>query len=490
MRLSESLYTNKAYFDKLFKDCGDFVSHEFDLGDTKVYIAYIDMMTNRETIDKHIVEPILRAPITNNLLDYLKKRGLSTADVSETDDIDEICNAVLTGDTAIITDAIPKALVISTKGFPNRGIPSAEIEVVVLGSKEAFSEVFRFNTALLRRRIRDTRLKVKQVTIGTRSRTDIAVVYLDDIARRSVVRDILRDLNEIRTDAIFDSGYISQFIESRPFSLFPQTQVTERPDKASAAIMEGRIVIVVDNSPFVVIVPATLTTFFQSSEDYYEKFQIMTFLRALRYACAFIAATLPAFYIAALYNPSEVSALLVFKMAQARAHVPVPAALEVLLMDIGFELIREASIRLPSPIGSTLGIVGGIIVGQAAVEAGLVSPIVVIIISLTGIAGFAIPNVSFVASIRLVKYFLILSTWFLGMFGFYAGVLVVLTHLASLSSFGIPYIFPICSSEVGKTDLKDTIFRAPLFHMKKRPFFAAPANNIRQGGEDDDIIEQ
>jgi len=382
---------------------------------------------------------------------------------------------------AVFIDGCDKCIVVAARGFPNRGIQSAETEVVVQGPREAFSEVMRFNTALIRRRIRDNHLVVKQSKLGRRSLTDIAVVYMDDIVRPEVLAEVERRLEKIDIDGVLDSGSVEQFIEENWLSPFPQVQLTERPDKAASSILEGRIAVIIDNSPFVIIVPVTLNTFFQASEDYYSRWQVMSVTRFLRFVGAAIAIALPGAYLAvALFHPSMIPLLMVSRLAEASQAVPFPAVVEFILLDAAFELLREAGIRLKSASGGTIGIVGGLIIGQAAVEAGLVSPIVVIIVAMTGIATFSIPSVSLVYGFRLVKYFVIFLSAFLGFFGLIIGLLVTLVHLAGMKSFGFPYLMPFAAQELSRgEDLKDSLFRFPLFCLKKRPFFANPKQSSR-----------
>ena len=388
----------------------------------------------------------------------------------------------MSGNTVLLFDEFDTAIIISSKKFPGRGIESCEIESVVYGSKDSFTESMRKNTALIRRRIRDINLKIKQMQIGKRSKTDVAIVFLKNIARDEIVNDLTNKLEKINIDAILDVGYLQQFLDESWKSIFPQSQLTERPDKSASAILEGRIIIICDNSPFVLIVPATLPTFFQSSEDYYERWQIMNFLRIMRYIAAIVSICLPGFFLAlSLYHPNMIPIELVLKLAEARKNVPFSSFLEIIIMELAFELLREAGIRLPNPIGSTIGIVGGIIIGQSAVEAGLVSPIIIIIIALTAICSFCIPNASFVSALRLLKYFIIIFSGLFGLFGFLIANLIILTHLVSLKSFGMPYLYPIVSGEVNNfNDLEDTFFRFVIFKMKKRPLFANQNKNIRQ----------
>lgn len=492
MKVQQILDDNIKFLTETFADCGDIVSRKLPVANGKawIYVTYIDMLIDTKVIELNILTPLMHrigdiSPrveiIRGNVFDSLKDAGMTTADIKESDDFNEIILSMLSGDTAVFVEGCDKSVIVSSKGFPNRGVQAAETETTVYGSKEAFNEVFRQNTALIRRRIRDPKLKIKQVKVGQRSGTDVAVVYLSDVVRPQILTEVMERIAKIDIDAILDSGYIEQLIEDDWRSVFPHIQMTERPDKAASAILEGRIVIVVDNSPFALIVPATLATFFQSSEDYYERWHIMSFIRLLRYAAAIISIVLPGLYIAAtVYHPSMVSMPLTLKMADARQNVPIPAFLEVLVMDLAFELIREAGIRLPGPVGSAIGIVGGIIVGQAAVEAGLVSPIVVIVVALTGIASFAVPNNTLTSGFRLAKYLILILSSVLGLFGFWISAFLIFIHLASLKSFGVPYLFPFSAADLNNySEIKDSIFRAPLFFMRKRPFFANPSQSIR-----------
>lgn len=493
LKISKNIDENIKYLEYIFKDSGDVVKRKFPIGvnrNTWLYITYVDVMTDRKVIDDSIMNSLIHRirevpPNENelkiNIYDALKDGGITTADFKENDDIDKSIDEILAGNTLLLVDGFDTAFIISTKGFPKRGVQQADTEVVVQGSKEAFSEAFRINTVLVRRRIRDPKLKAKQMTIGRRSKTDVALMYLEDVVRDEILKEAEDRLKNIDIDAILDSGYIEQLIEDDWLSPFPQIQLTERPDKAASAILEGRIVIIVDNTPFALIIPAVLTSFYQAAEDYYQRWEIMSFIRVIRYIAGFLAVSLPGLYIAtAVFHPSMIPMHLVFKMAGSRQTVPIPAVVEILIMELAFETLREAGIRLPASIGSTLGIVGGIIIGQAAVEAGIVSPIVVIIISLTGICSFAIPNIALVSGFRLMKYLIIFMSAVLGLLGYWIAVILILIHLVSLKSFGIPYLFPFTSSELnGFSDLKDTIFRVPIFMMKKRPIFANPNQKIR-----------
>ncbi|MCL1877317.1 MAG: spore germination protein, partial [Defluviitaleaceae bacterium] len=379
---SRNIDENIALIDGLFGDSQDFIGREFSPGGEgapRIYMAYFDAMTNREAMDLSVIRRLFdmdwatlpQEEKWQSVYKTIRDRAIATTDISESDDMFDILYFIHAGDTPVFIDGCNKCVVVATRGFPNRGVQSTELEVVVQGSREAFSEVMRFNTALIRRRIRDNNLIVKQSKLGIRSLTDIALVYMKDIARPEVVAEVERRLEAIEVDGVLDSGSVEQFIEESWLSPFPQVQATERPDKAASSILEGRIAVIVDNSPFVIIVPVTLNSFFQASEDYYSRWQVMSVTRFLRFAGAFIAIALPGLYMAiALFHPSMIPLLMVSRLAEASQAVPFPAVLEFILLDAAFELLREAGIRLKSASGGTIGIVGGLIIGQAAVEAG------------------------------------------------------------------------------------------------------------------------
>ncbi len=475
---------NKKYVEYKFKDLGDIVKREFPVGQSRninVFIAYIDDMVDRDLLEEEIIKNLMinvrisppDAENASDTYDLLVNGGVTTADIKEADNIDDAVLEVMCGNTLILIENSDKILVVSSKGFPKRGVEKPENEIAVQGPQEAFAESIRINTVLIRRRIRSTDLKCVQKKIGRISQTDVAVMYMESIADKRLVERVENMLDSIDADMIYDSGYLEQYIEENPYSPFPQMQLTERPDKAAAELAEGRIAVVVDTSPFVILLPVVLASFYQASEDYYQRWEIMSFIRLIRYAAGFLAFSLPGLYIAAtLFNPSMLPTELVLAMARARQNVPLPTVVEIVILELIFEALREAGTRIPASIGSTLGIVGGIIIGQAAVDANLVSPMAVIIISFTAICSFAIPNIALVSAYRLIKYFIIFMSAAAGLFGFIVGFLFVLLHIASLKSFGVCYAAPFSDvNEKRYNKVKDTIFRFPYKNGKEYHFF-------------------
>lgn len=476
--ISGRLCENAAYIEKCFEHCSDVVYRRMFIGEGsyEIFMVYMDSMADRAFVEGELLKALMFGPVVlpkQCQLETVKNFYLTTADAKLMDDMQAAVTEILSGNTVIFGAGEVQALMINSKKFPSRGVSEAESETTIRGSKDSFTESVRVNTVLIRRRIRDTRLKAEGMKIGVRTKTDVVLMYMEDLVRPKVLEAIQKQLQGFIVDGIFDSGMLEQFIEHRWYSPFPQFQSTERPDKASSALLEGRVVVVVDNSPMVLLLPVTLACFFQAADDYYNRWGIVCVTRFLRYAAAVVAMVLPALYIALAGFHTEIfPTSLALSFTAARQGVPFPLALEVVLMEIAFEILREAGIRLPGPMGSTLGIVGGLIIGQAAVDANIVSPIVVIVVALTALSAFTIPNEGFASAFRLVKFFLILLGTFFGILGVVMGVIAVLIHLCSLTSFGIPYMMPFVDSSVcPKEDYKDSAFRFPLFTMQDRPVF-------------------
>jgi len=485
--IRKSLRENIKYIEDRLVNCGDIIKKEFSTGTNKevnFYMVYTDGLTKTDMLEESVLAPLLKNFVKTeaNLMSQLECSSIQTADMKEVKDMDEALTNILAGNTILFVDGYDYAILISSKNFPTRGVQEADQEVVLRGPKDSFNESLRTNTALIRRRIRDTRLKVEQLQVGERSKTDIALMYMDDLVRPDILQAVKDRLDQVSMDGILDGGMLEQLIEKNWKSPFPQFQSTQRPDKTASALLEGRIVLVVDNSPQVLILPVTFQIFFQASDDYYDRWEVASFARILRYVASFLAIGLPAFYIAvANFHTEILPTSLILSIAAAREGVPFPVVVEVLLMELSFELLREAGIRLPGQLGGTIGIVGGLIVGQAAVDAGLVSTIVVIVVSLTAIASFAVPNESFSSAFRMLKFLMIIFAAVYGIYGFFLGWLLLFIHLAGLKSFCIPYMMPSVAGSLNSyEDEKDFHLRWPLFSMRKRPVFTREDARIRR----------
>ena len=495
-KISRQLVKNQFLIEEILKDCNDIVKKDFMCGirrNQKAYILYTDGLTKTEMIEESILRPLLNKDIPENvgegdgLYQFVYKEILEMADLKELKTMEDVVTQVLAGNTVLLLDQSEKAIMISSKMFPTRGVQTADQEAAMRGPKDSFTENLRFNTALIRRRIRDSRLKVKQLVAGERSKTDVALMYMADLAKPHLLKEIEWRMNQVSLDGILDSGMLEQLLVKDWNTPFPCVQSTQRPDKTASALLEGRIVLVTDNSPEVLILPASFHTFFQASDDYYNRWEIGSFARLLRYLAAFLAIGFPAFYVAvASFHTEVLPTALILSFAKARQGIPFPVVLEVLLMEFAFELLREAGIRLPGQLGGTIGIVGGLIVGQAAVDAGIVSTIVVIVVALTAIASFSVPNETMASAFRILKFFFIFMAALWGLYGFFLAWLVLIVHLCSLESFGEPYLMPDeWNKKEGWEKYKDYYLRLPLFTMWKRPVFTKEGARIRKNkGQD------
>lgn len=479
MEISRDLDENITIIKSKFDKWGDIVEKKFVVSrpgwknEEAIYVVYIDGLCDHELIENTIIKPVTwewRDADAEDLWDRITSYEGQTADYTTEKDLNKVIKSVLKGDTAIFVSGSDTAMVVSSKHFPVRGIEESSSEGGMRGPRDSFNENFRTSTALIRRRIKDTGLKLEQNTIGRRSRTEYGIMYIEDIARPELVQKVREAIDAYDIDAVFDSGMAEHLMERKWQEIFPTYQSTTRPDKAAAALVDGRVVVVFDNSPEVVIAPATINTFFQTADDYYNRWPVATFARIIRYLAAFIAVGLPGLYIAiTCYHREIIPDKLLYAIADARSQLSFPVVVEVLIMELLFELLREAGIRLPSQLGNTIGVVGGLIVGQSAVEAGIVSTMVVIVVALTAIASFAIPNEAFASVFRLLKFVTIITSALYGILGFILAMLMLVFHLASLESFGVPYMSPVVSCGYEGDAARDFVVKSPIKKLVDRP---------------------
>lgn len=375
---------------------------------------------------------------------------------------------------------VDRSIIIDSKSFPSRSPQEPQTETTIRGPRDGFTEIFKVNTALVRKRIKDTNLKIKYTAVGRIFKTMVAVLYMDDIVDKNLVVEVEKRLAEIDIDAVLESSILEHLIEDSYLSIFPQIENTERPDSVASALYEGRVALIVDNSPFALMVPATLGTMLQSSEDYYTRWTEASIVRLLRVIAIFLIFLPPALYIAvSSYHPGLLPTKLIYFLAASRINVPFPAVIEALLMELTMELLRESGTRLAGPIGSTIGIVGGLIIGQAAVEAGIVSPLMIIIVAITTISSFVIPSYELSAGLRITKVVFIIFAGILGLYGVMLGIILLISHLATLTSFGIPFTSPFSGLGIEEGDLKDSLVKAPIQRLWMRPGFTHPRNKRR-----------
>lgn len=474
--LFQNLEDNIENIKKMLDNSSDLTVRQivFSKSEKKVAAIYIDGLVDKLGITQTIITKIESfkeevTSLTNDeLISLLEHEVISSSSVTRVKSLDDVMLGVLSGDTAVFVDSINEVLMVGTRGWETRGLSEPNSEALVRGPRIGFTENIRTNTVLIRRQIRDTNLRFDNYFIGRRSKRNVVVAYIDGIINPKIVKEVKRRLKAIDIDDAPESGIIEQWIQDSFLSPFPQIQNTERPDRVAASLLEGRAAILLDGTPFVLLVPTTLGQLFQSPADYYERWLLGSMIRSLRYMAAFISLFLPAIYIALVtYHPGMIPTRLAFSITATREGVPVPALIEALMMEITMELLREAGIRLPKPIGQTIGIVGGLVIGDAAVRAGIVSPIMVIVVALTAISSFAIPSYSLAISFRILRFALMIAASIFGLYGLIIGYIMINIHLANLKSFGVPYTTPFAPAFF--SDWKDLVIRVPRTMANNRP---------------------
>ena len=379
IKLVKSLDTNLKTIKEDLKDNSDIVFREIIIEkDLKAALILVDGLAGMSDVSDFVIENLLgelgKLSIekdSDKILGYLKARAFSFADVGEEDELDNIYKLVLAGETIFLVDGLDRAITLGTRAYPVRGIDEPQTETLIRGPRDGFTESLRMNTALVRRRVRDRKFKIVSKDVGSRSRTDLAIMYIEDIVDNKILREVHKRIDNIDIDAIVDSSMLEHLIEDNYFSPFPQMENTERPDSVASALFEGRVCIIVDNSPFILMVPGTIGTLMQSSEDHYNRWLESSFVRMLRILAAILILFPSALYIAiTAFNPGLLPTRLIYYIGASRINVPFPAAVEALMMESIMEVIRQAGTRISGPVGSTIGIVGGLIIGQAVVDAG------------------------------------------------------------------------------------------------------------------------
>lgn len=475
--IPKSIQAVKKELLQVFSDCNDFVLREVSLGkpQIKLIIAFLEGLVSKQQVSADVLKAIMieSGKINNssdlkeeNVINILKEKILSISELAETKDFNRAVGDILSGNTVIFTDRTETALSAFTKGWESRKVEEPDTESVVRGPREGFVETLEKNVSLIRRKVKNANLKFEIMKLGEQTNTDVCICYIKGIVNESVLAAVRRRLKKIKTDAILESGYIEEFIEDAPFSLFPTVGNSEKPDIVAAKILEGRVAVLCDGTPFVLTVPYLFIESFQAGEDYYSRSYFSSFLRILRIIAFFISTTLPAFYVALIsFHQAVIPFELLLNIAASREGVPFSPLLEALLMGISFEFLREAGVRMPRPIGQAVSIVGALVLGESAVRAGLASNIMVIITALTAICSFITPPMGgTILFLRLINLF---SASILGFLGLTLTICVFVIHLCTIRSYGVPYMAPF--SPLYGMDLKDTLVRVPVWAMLTRP---------------------
>jgi spore germination protein KA len=443
-------------------------------------ILYVDLLTDANVIDERILESLMfRVDETSlpkeGLLEFISQKYITRGDTEIEQDIEKVVDALNHGRTAIILDGYTNFIVVNTKGGEYRPINEPVNESPIRGTREGFVEDVEVNISMIKRIVKDDNLRVKYFKVGRRSKTDLALVYIDDIVDKDLLDEIKSRISRIDVDMVGATGILEQYIEDSTYSPFPQMHGTERPDRIVSKIMEGRVAFILSGTPFVITAPALFQEFMQAPEDYYQRTLVSSFISLVRYlAISLIIFLSPVYLTLISYNVELIPITFITPIAESRQAVPLSPFLEILVMELVIELLREGGLRLPPKIAQTISIVGGIIIGNAAIQSRVVSPSTLLVVGVSTIASFLIPNYEMAASLRIIKFSMLIIADAMGFLGIAAGCFFLITHMFSLKSFGVPYF------TFTKHDMRDLFIRAPLWMMNKRPD-AIPNNNpIRQ----------
>ncbi|MRH45085.1 spore germination protein [Aquibacillus halophilus] len=493
--LHKDISKNISEVKQMLGNSFDIVTREIKIGETnsiEAVVIYTDGLVDKDLVHNYVLETLMidvrkaesekKINSDQELYNFIKNSTLTTVELKEIDIFPDLYHHLLSGDTIVLLNGFPKGFAVGSRGWEDRGVQEPSSQQVVRGPKDAFTETLRTNTALIRRRIKDPNLWIETQKIGKKTQTDVAIAYINGLVTEDIVLEVKQRLNKIDIDSILESGYIEELIQDEAYTPFPTMYNSERPDSISAGLLEGRVAILVDGTPFVLLVPALFIDFFQSSEDYYQRSDIGSLIRLLRFFAFFLALLTPSAYIAlTTFHQEMIPTTLLTSIAAQREGVPFPAFIEALIMEITFEILREAGVRLPRAVGSAISIVGALVLGQAAVEAGIVSATMVIVVSLTAISSFVSPTYNMAISVRMLRFgFMILAATF-GLYGIILGLILMVLHLTGLRSFGIPYLSPMAPLAVGEQ--KDALIRAPLWMQTRRPKLISQKDKIREKTE-------
>lgn len=480
--ISDDIEVNLEYMKKVYSIPvnSDIVLREFTIhyGDNHIraFILFFDGMTDRDVINNYMLKPLMvnsamcLKETDESLKDYISGLLLPHCQVKLERAYSKVTEEINFGGCALFADGLALCFSADVKGWEHRGIEKPNNEIVIRGPQEAFNEILRTNSAQIRKRLKDEKLIVEDVSVGKISKTPCSILYIRDIANERLVDEVKRRMESIDVDYMLDSGVLEQLIEDNTVFPAPQMISTERPDYVSELLADGKVVIIVNGSPNVLAVPTTSFELMHSAEDKYIRYPYANLLRFVRYLALLLALLLPGIYLAITnYHHEMIPTDLLLAIEASREKVPFPSFVEIILMELSFELIREAGVRVPGPIGPTLGIIGALILGQAAVAANIVSPILIIIVAVTGIGSFAIPNYSLAYSIRIMRFVFILLGSLAGFLGITLGLFLTGVWSTALKSFGVPFMAPFGPRTFKKN--RNVMFRAPEWRLEFRPDF-------------------
>ena len=472
------LAENEKLLHRVFSDCGDIEFRVFYINKRKALLIYLEGMTNTTSLEKNIIEKLMTLAEQSGTSDQqnlpadmkaISEKILNASAITVISKASVATQAIMTGNAVLLIDGMAEVLSIGTAQYVKRSVSEANNEHVLRGPNEAFNESMTDNIVLVRRRARDTSLKIRMLRIGIRTQTSVAVLYIEDLVKNGLLKEVERRLSTINVDKILTSSTIEEFFAEHPWTPFPQAQTTERPDKMLAALYEGRVGILVDGTPASMIVPCTYNSLMQITDDYTIQPIISSSIRLMRQVAAFVAVYLPAIYVAIVsYHPGMLPTPMAITVAELRGRSPFPSFMEAVMMELLLELFQEAVVRLPKKISGAASMIGALVIGTTIVQAGIINPLLVVVVATTALASYSIPAYNFSMALRWLRIPILILASVLGLYGVILGILAVTIHLCSLRSFGESYLGGILNVDLFP-DWKDGVIRAPAKLLKNRP---------------------
>ncbi|MCM8900736.1 spore germination protein [Caldicoprobacter algeriensis] len=481
--LPKNIEKVKKRLDEIFSGCDDFIQRQMVCGEDeciRILVSYIDGLVDKNILNRDIIRPVIDYLSSKQAHDEpklvyqrIKECVVSSSDFEEIQSMQQAVYKIVSGDAVLFVDGVKDALAVNVKTMQGRQIDEPDTEISIRGPREGFVENLATNMMLIRKRIKSPNLKFEIIQLGVQTKTDVCICYIKGIANEEIVKEVRKRLKKIKTDAILDTGYIEQYITDNRLTLFPIVGNTEKCDKLVAKLLEGRVAILCDGTPYIITVPYIFIESIQTSDDYYDHAFFASFMRLLRSFALIISNLLPAMYVALVsFHHTVIPIKLMITLAASRQGIPFSPFVEAVLMITAFELLREAGVRMPRTIGQALSIVGAIVLGEASVAAGIASNLMVIVVAITAICSFVVPPL--IRATMLLRFAFLVAANFLGFLGISFVAVAVFIHLCRLRSFGIPYMAPF--SPLTASDIKDSLGVVPIWAMLTRPKILFPEN--------------
>ncbi|MHC6180210.1 spore germination protein [Clostridium sp. JNZ X4-2] len=470
--IDSSIEKNKSYIESCFSNCFDLVIREislFNIKEKKALIVYLEGFSKKSLIENFLIAKLTsdnysKSSYTDEIQFIKSTFGIKDENIHT--DINKSIKSIVTGNPVVFIDGLEKSFEIDLNNPPKRNINEPPTDSVLRGPREGFTESLIENINLIRKKIKNPNLKMEKFILGKETHTDIIISYISGVTDNKIVEEVKKRLKKIDVESVLDSNYIEEYISDEPLSIYPLVFKTEKPDIAASKLLEGKIIIIVDGSPVALSVPTLFVEFFQSGEDYYIKYSSATLNRIIRCISLITTIALPAIYVALNnFHQELIPTKLIISIVDSRSSVPLPALWESFFMLVAFEIMREAGMRMPKTLGPAISIVGGLVLGDAAVNAGIVGSPIVVIVSLTAITKFTVPSIEFELPIVYIRFFFLFLSGYLGLIGLTCGILLISTRLSSIRCFGIPYMFPIFPFNIDPQE--DQIMRSPIWKLNR-----------------------